>query len=47
MFRILVVEDDREQNRTVCTYLRHNGYDAVGWPGRKRRLRRAVRRGAV
>ena len=30
MFRILVVEDDREQNRTVCTYLRHNGYDAVG-----------------
>lgn len=30
MFRILVVEDDRELNHTVCAYLRQNGYDAVG-----------------
>lgn len=30
MIRILLVEDDRELNRTVCTYLRQNGYDAVG-----------------
>lgn len=30
MFKILVVEDDRELNRTVCTYLNQNGYEAVG-----------------
>lgn len=30
MFRILVVEDDKELNRTVCTYLNQNGYEAVG-----------------
>lgn len=30
MFRILVVEDDKELNHTVCTYLQQNGYDAVG-----------------
>ncbi len=30
MFKILVVEDDRELNRTVCTYLDQNGYEAVG-----------------
>ena len=30
MFRILVVEDDRELNRTVCSYLNRNGYKAVG-----------------
>ena len=30
MFKILVVEDDRELNGQVCTYLRQNGYDAVG-----------------
>lgn len=30
MFKILVVEDDRELNRTVCTYLDQNGYQAVG-----------------
>ena len=30
MFRILVVEDDRELNHTVCAYLRQNGYDTVG-----------------
>lgn len=27
---ILVVEDDREQNRTVCAFLNQNGYHAVG-----------------
>lgn len=26
MFKILVVEDDKELNRTVCTYLGRNGY---------------------
>ncbi|MCM1114779.1 MAG: response regulator transcription factor [Clostridium sp.] len=30
MFKILVVEDDRDLNSTVCTYLNQNGYDAVG-----------------
>lgn len=30
MFKILVVEDDRELNRTVCTFLDHSGYEAVG-----------------
>lgn len=30
MFKILVVEDDRELNRAVCAYLGQNGYDAVG-----------------
>ncbi len=30
MFHILVVEDDRELNKTVCTFLKQNGYEAVG-----------------
>ncbi len=30
MFRILVVEDDRDLNRAVCSYLNKNGYEAVG-----------------
>ncbi|MEE5993249.1 MAG: response regulator transcription factor [Oscillospiraceae bacterium] len=30
MFKILVVEDDRDLNRTVCTYLNKNGYEAIG-----------------
>ncbi len=30
MFRILVVEDDLDLNRTVCSYLNKNGYEAVG-----------------
>lgn len=30
MFKILVVEDDRDLNKTVCTYLNKNGYEAVG-----------------
>lgn len=30
MFKVLVVEDDRNLNQTVCTYLKQNGYDAVG-----------------
>ena len=30
MFKILVVEDDQELNSQVCTYLRQNGYEAVG-----------------
>lgn len=33
MFKILVVEDDRELNRTVCTFLNHSGYDATGCLG--------------
>ena len=32
MFRILVVEDDRELNAQVCSYLKQSGYDAVGCP---------------
>ena len=30
MFRILVVEDDRELNAQVCSYLTQSGYAAVG-----------------
>lgn len=30
MFQVLVVEDDRELNRTVCAYLNQNGYQAMG-----------------
>ena len=30
MFQILVVEDDRDLNRTVCSFLNGNGYKAVG-----------------
>lgn len=30
MFKILVLEDDRDLNRTVCTFLKANGYEAIG-----------------
>lgn len=30
MFKILVLEDDRELNHTVCAFLNQNGYEAVG-----------------
>ena len=30
MFKILVVEDDRDLNRTVCTFLNRSGYEATG-----------------
>ena len=30
MFQILVVEDDKDLNRTVCSFLNGNGYKAVG-----------------
>lgn len=30
MFKILVVEDDRELNRTVCSFLNGSGYESVG-----------------
>ena len=30
MFKILVVEDDRELNKSVCTYLNHSGFEATG-----------------
>lgn len=30
MFKILVVEDDKELNRTVCSFLNGNGYEAIG-----------------
>jgi DNA-binding response OmpR family regulator len=33
MFKILVVEDDRELNRTVCSFLNNSGYDATGCLG--------------
>lgn len=33
MFKILVVEDDRELNRAVCSYLMQNGYETVGCLG--------------
>lgn len=30
MFKILVVEDDRDLNRSVCSFLNQSGYEAVG-----------------
>ena len=30
MFKILVVEDERDLNRAVCTFLNNNGYEAYG-----------------
>ena len=30
MFKVLVVEDDRELNRQVCIYLKQSGYEVVG-----------------
>ncbi len=33
MFKILVVEDDRDLNRAVCSYLNKNGYETVGCLG--------------
>ena len=30
MFKILVVEDDRDLCRSVCSFLKNSGYDAVG-----------------
>ena len=30
MFKILVVEDDKDLNKSVCTFLNHSGYEAVG-----------------
>jgi DNA-binding response OmpR family regulator len=32
MFKILLVEDDKDLNKTVCTYLNKNGYEAIGCP---------------
>lgn len=33
MFKILVVEDDMELNRAVCSHLNRNGYETVGCLG--------------
>lgn len=30
MFKILVIEDDKELNRTVCSFLNQSGYEATG-----------------
>lgn len=30
MFKILIVEDDKDLNKTVCSFLSHNGYEAIG-----------------
>jgi len=30
MFKILVVEDDKDLNKTVCSFLNHSGYEAIG-----------------
>lgn len=30
MFKILVVEDDRDLNKTVCAFLNHSSYEATG-----------------
>ncbi|MBQ6887523.1 MAG: response regulator transcription factor [Lachnospiraceae bacterium] len=30
MFKILVVEDEKDLNQTVCAYLNRNGFEAIG-----------------
>lgn len=30
MFKILVLEDDRDLNKTVCSFLKNSGYEAIG-----------------
>lgn len=30
MFKILVVEDDKELNKTICSFLNRSGYEATG-----------------
>ena len=30
MIKILVVEDDKSVNQTVCAFLNQNGYEATG-----------------
>lgn len=30
MFKVLVIEDDRDLNKTVCSFLKHSGYEAAG-----------------
>ncbi len=30
MFKILILEDDKELNKTVCSFLNHSGYEAIG-----------------
>lgn len=30
MFKILVVDDEKDLNRSVCSFLNHSGYEAVG-----------------
>lgn len=30
MFKVLVVEDDRDLNKTLCAFLNQNGYEATG-----------------
>lgn len=33
MFKIIVVEDDKDLNQAVCSFLNQSGYEAVGCPG--------------
>lgn len=30
MFKIVVVEDEKDLNKTVCSFLNHSGYEAIG-----------------
>lgn len=30
MFKLLIVEDDKELNKTVCSFLNNSGYEAIG-----------------
>lgn len=30
VFKILVVEDEKDLNKTVCSFLNHSGYEAIG-----------------
>lgn len=30
MFKVLILEDDRELNRSLCAFLRQHGYEPTG-----------------
>lgn len=44
MFKILVVEDDKELNRTVCSFLDQSGYEVIDAIRRRFMIERPIKR---
>ena len=47
MFQILVVEDDKDLNRTVCAYLNQNGFEAQGHMNQKKLMTKCMKRDLI